>query len=98
MQINVDKEDIINMIKGGGTHGSYLWLNWLESNGYVRYYDQYSKMDWNEENLRKLSIEELYELYIDMKTKDKCDRPFPVKETDGTEGMATAALLQFLNK
>jgi len=55
-------------------------------------------MDWNEENLRKLSIEELYELYMDMKTKDKCDRPFPVKETDGTEGMATAALLQFLNK
>lgn len=37
MQIDVDKEDIINMIKGGGTHGSYSWLNWLESNGYVRY-------------------------------------------------------------
>lgn len=49
MQINVDKEDIINMIKGGGTHGSYSWLNWLESNGYARYYDQYGKMNWNEE-------------------------------------------------
>ena len=33
-------------------------------------------MSWNEENLCKLSIEELYKLYIDMKTKDKCDRPF----------------------
>ena len=42
MQINVDKEDIINMIKGGGTHGSYSWLNWLESNGYARYYDPVS--------------------------------------------------------
>ena len=97
MQINVDKEDIINMIKGGGTHGSYSWLNWLESNGYARYYDQYGKMDWNEENLRKLSIEELYKLYADMKTKSKCDRPVSVKKADETEGMATAALLQLLN-
>lgn len=33
-----------------------------------------------------------------METKSKCDRLVSVKKANETEGMATAALLQFLNK
>lgn len=74
MLITVDKDDIINMIKGGKTFGSYSWLSWLEDNNLARYHDQTGIMDWNEENLREFSTKELYKLYIDMKTKERCDR------------------------
>ena len=65
--MDVDREDLVNMIKG--SQPSFAAMETPPINNLVNYSDQYGRYYWDDIKLEKLSIESLKTVYFICKSK-----------------------------